>query len=479
MGFRSTLINTGKLILKCTLVTAPLWGFPIFCANNILAYAGSDYVGAIWINDLTQTKQSKYYSTLVIGDSTANSAYLPEVLSDDTVNLALAGSSPVDGYYTLENYLNNNKAPKDIFVSYMDYHLDDDSFTWNVSNYIHKFTLEQNEEIYKAIEKYSDLSVAALTTDNDYETEVKKYLYYSPQIYSYSVFQAIDGKRYKSNTAAYEDVNIRLGRYCQITNNQYEPEGIMGYSTFNVSPLQEYYYKRILNLCEKKHIAVHMVKLPLSTDAGFIDDYETEVTDYYDELLEDYDDADFYWFHTTYEHEFFSDAYHMNNHGSFRFSRELLEQYPDVFEDSVDDYSRARMLAIDADIAGENYMGELTKRIDNKPFTLIFLDSTGNLSDFYYMSVGYNDKDVQWLDVEDNNSYALWFLSGDGAAFPDNIQVTTSDNSVAVTIGEEVTYLTPADGPGIRFCVIDNKNKSIVCTRQSVWDVEKGFRDIY
>ena len=156
MDLRDTFFKISKLIFKCGLVTAPLWGFPIFCANNILAYAGSDYVGAIWINDFTQTEQTKYYSTLIIGDSTANSAYLPEVLSDDTVNLALAGSSPVDGYYTLENYLKNNKAPKDIFVSYMDYHLDDDAFTWDVSNFIHKYTYEQNEEIYKAIDLLMD-----------------------------------------------------------------------------------------------------------------------------------------------------------------------------------------------------------------------------------------------------------------------------------------------------------------------------------
>ncbi len=477
MGFRSTCINIGKLIVKCGIITAPLWGFPIYCANNMIRYVGSDYVGPLWIDQFTKTNHQKHYSTLIIGDSTANSAYLPEVLSDSAVNLSLAGSSPMDGYYTLENYLLYNDAPDDIFVSYMDYHLAEDFLVWEPSNYIHKFSREQNEEIYRTIDKVSDCTPEELTID-DFHNQLKYYEYYSPTIYSYSVGQAIGGARAEANKVAYEDLEVRKGRYSMITNREYEPEGIMGYSTFAVSPLQEEYYIKILDLCEENDINVHMVKLPLSTDAGFIDDYEEEVADYYDDLLEDYDDADFYWFHTTYEHEFFCDEYHMNNHGAFRFSRELREQYPDIFDEGDEPViTSARMLGLDADIAGENYMGELVKWIDNKPYTLIILDSTGNLGEYYNVSIGYNNREVQWLDVDDNDEYALYYLSADGEPMQEDIKVSCSNKSVSVSVGDDVTYLTPADGPGMRFCVVDNYNNKIVCTRQCIYG-EKGFRDI-
>ena len=457
---------------------APLWLFPIYCHTHLLSIVGSDYVGALWNKEFTQNNQGKYYSTLILGDSTANAAYMPEVLSDSAVNLALAGSSTIEGYYTLEDYLENNKAPKDIFISYMDYHLEEDDFTWDVSNFVHKFTKEQNEEIYRMIKKYGNQSVEELTTDGDYDRTVAMYSIYSPTIYSYSAFKSLGSLRNEENEAAMEDIKTRLGRYSSITNREYEPEGIMGYSKFKVGKLQEKYYIKILDLCEENDIDVHLIKLPLCIDAGFIDDYEDEVADYYDELLEDYDNADFYWFHTTYEHEFFCDSYHMNNHGAFRFSRELKEQYPDIFDEDYEDMSVQRMNAFDADIADENIMAELTKKVGDKPYSIIIVDTTNNLTDLYYPYVGYGDDDVQWLDIGDDScKYPTWFVDCDGEGLPEDISYIATDSGLTVTYGSDVESIIATEEMGISFVVIDKINHKVVCNRQCLF-TDRGFRDI-
>ncbi len=464
------------LVCKCILVTAPLWLFPVYCAYNLLYVVGADYVGALWNKEFTQTTQDKYYSTLILGDSTANAAYVPEVLSDATVNLALAGSSTIEGYYTLEDYLEYNEAPKDVFISYMDYHLEEDEFTWDVCNFIHKFSEEQNAEIYKAIKKYGEQSVEELTS-SDYERDEFMYSIYSPTVYSYSVWKSLGSDRKANNIDKMNSTIIRNGRYCSITNTEYEPDDIYGYSKFIVGDLQEYYYKRILKLCEKNDINVHMIKLPLCIDAGFVDDYEDEVQDYYDELLEDYEDADFYWFHTTYEHEFFCDQYHMNNHGAFRFSRELKEMYPEAFED-YDDISEERMLALNEDIIGENYMGELSKWIDGKPYTLLIVDSTGVLGEIYYMYVGYNGHDVQLYETDAHTcEYPIWYVSGDDTSISDKVQLTVGD-SIVLNVNEEDAAIIPCEELGISFAVIDNTNNKIICTRECIF-TDKGFREIY
>ncbi len=465
-----------KLGVKCVLVMLPVAAFPLYCQKCMLSFCGPDYVGPYWNKEFTQMPHEKYYSTLIIGDSTANAAYLPEVLSDSAVNLGLAGSSTVEGYYTLEDYLANNKAPKDIFVSYMDYHLEEDEFTWDVCNFVHKLSKEQNAEIYKMVEKYGAAPVEELTSP-DFDWDVLMYSVYSPTIYSPSVLKSIGSGRRADNRASYQDVDTRLGRYSSITNREYDPENVTGYSKFKVGKLEHEYYKKILELCNKKHINVHLVKLPLSTDSGFIDDYEDEIKSYYDDLIEDYNNADFYWFHTTYEHEFFCDQYHMNNHGAFRFSRELKEQYLDVFKD-YQQVTLQRMAAFDLDIAGENYMGELTKRIDDKPYTLVILDGTCNLQDLYYMSVGVNGRDVQWLDLEDNDKYAIYFVSANDKKFPKDITIdATSKDGVVVGIGSDIAQLENTKKTGISFAVVDNVTKKIVCTRQCLFD-EKGFRDL-
>jgi hypothetical protein len=65
-----------------------------------------------------------------------------------SINLAFAGTSVVENYYTLENYLENNEAPKDVFISIADYDLAQDNFTWPECNMLHKLSLRQNLEIY-------------------------------------------------------------------------------------------------------------------------------------------------------------------------------------------------------------------------------------------------------------------------------------------------------------------------------------------
>lgn len=468
-----------KLSIKCILVCLPFIAFPFYCQHFMLDFLGHDYVGPYWNKNFTNTKQERYYSTIILGDSTANAAYLPEVLSDSSVNLALAGSSTIEGYYTLYDYLKHNEAPEDVFISYMDYHLEEDDFTWDVSNYIHKFSPVQNQQIKQMIKKYSDNSLEELTAEN-YDFEVTLYSIYSPTIYANSVLNGIVEDRKDENKNFYDETKTRLGRYCSITNTEYEPETVMGYSTFKVGLLQHMYCKKILDLCEKKDINVHLVKLPLSTDAGFIDNYEAEVQYYYDSLLEDYDNVDFYWFHTTYEHEFFCDQYHMNNHGSFRFSRELKEQYPEVFaDDNPAEASMVRMEAFDADISGENYMGELTKWIADKPYTLVMLDNTGNLGEIYYMYVGYHDHYPSWLETGDKNSkYPYWYVSGDESGMPDGVEININANGAIISYGGIEAELVATDSPGITVAVLDNVNKRIVCTRQCLF-TERGFRELY
>ena len=143
--------NVGKLLLKCIVALVPLWVICIFIAKSPLSYLSADSVGAYWNREFTKTKQDKYYDVVILGDSMAATSFMPELLSDSTANLALSGSSPIEGYYTLKDYLANNDAPTDVFVSYMDYHLAHNDFTFITCNQVHKFGIGEYSEIYKTI----------------------------------------------------------------------------------------------------------------------------------------------------------------------------------------------------------------------------------------------------------------------------------------------------------------------------------------
>ncbi len=460
-----------RLLYKCILVSAPLWLAVIISRLCLLYIVGEGYVGPLWSRNHTASAQDKEYDVLVLGDSVANSAYLPEVLSEKILNLAVAGSSTADGYYTLSNYLDHNPAPKDIFISYMDYHLKDDTIVWDVGNYIHKYSIEQNQEIYDAIDEYASGELSELISDN-YWREVYYYKFYTPIKYSHALEYTLIENRPKRNKALYDSITRRNGRYSTITNQEYEIKEDVGYHSFYVSKFNEYYYRKILDLCSEKGIFCHLIKLPLPENSEFTKYYSTDVWDYYIYLLNGYDNVDFRWFHTRYSSEYFMDQYHLNNHGSFRSCRELKNRYTDVFNDSKK-YSPDTLLAIDEDIAGENILSELLKWIDGKPYTIVFLDNNVDLGENYYMCLGWSEeRDVVQLQIGDKLSEtAVYYLSSDGRDFPKDITVEEVGNrGIMVNLSNgESCLLESTSEPGVSFAVIDNVNNTIVCQRESLF----------
>lgn len=456
------------LIFKCVCVSAPLWGTMFFCRTQLLSIVGTGYVRPLWNRNFTHTTQEKQYDVVIIGDSLANAAYIPEVLSDSAINLALPGSSTADGYYTLVNYLENNPAPKDLFVTYMDYHLEQDTLIWDVGNYVHAFSPEQNQEIFEAIDEYAVEDSVKKWIASDYWKEVYYYRFYTPMKYSHALERFLIENRKAKNEAKYNDIAIRYGRYSAITNDEYDEADDVGYHSFSVSKFNEYYYKKLIDLCAEKDIYIHLIKLPLPENSEYRKEYTSDIWNYYIALLGKCKNRDFRWFHSRYSSEYFMDQYHLNNHGAFRFSRDLKSRYPDVFKDSEKD-SPEIMRALDLDVAGENILSELLKWTDDRPYTIVFLDNGVDLAENYYMCLG-------WSEERDVTSFpqnkSVFYLTADDSDFSDDISVNKLEDRegilVRLTSGEECV-LEPTDGVGISFVVIDNVNNTIVCERESLF----------
>ena len=162
------------------------------------------------------------------------------------------------------------------------------------------------------------------------------------------------------------------------------------------------------------------------------------------------------------------DQYHLNNHGAFRFSRDLKSRYPDVFKETEKN-SPELMRALDLDVAGENILSELLKWTDDRPYTIVFLDNGVDLAENYYMCLG-------WSEERDVTSFpqnkSVFYLTADDSDFSDDILVKKLEDRegilVRLTSGEECV-LEPTDGVGISFVVIDNVNNTIVCERESLF----------
>ncbi len=454
-----------QLLTKILIALIPLWAICIYTALFPLSYLSGDSVGAYWNRKFTNSKQEKQYDVVILGDSMGATSYMPELLSDSTINLSLSGSSVVEGYYTLEDFLENNNAPTDVFVSYMDYHLAKNDFTLDTCNQVHKFSFKQYAEIYKTMHDVGADTFEEMSVDDYWEKALVSKLY-MPSEYIASIFNSIkEGGRSKANQATYDNITIHGGRYCKMINDITESDGI-AYSEFSVSPLQSAYYVKLVELCKSKDIKLHFVKLPLSNYTYFSDEYIAQVNGYYNILTSSYTNSEFLWYPADYVKEWFWDDYHMNQHGSYRFSMQLKEQFPDLFGD----YSATadQMLAINNDLDIENEPSELFKWIDNKDYIVCLYDGMHMGSDFEGIYNAFLKNSTQYLTALNDD---LYYVEGD--TNDTKVEAATDGTNLSVKVGgvTYTTYVKDFEG-AIGFVVIDNKNNQLVLSKTSMIDYE-------
>ena len=101
----------------------PMIATCLYARSNLMAFGDNELPYYLWNKDFCSTPHDSQYDVIILGDSVANSAYMPEILSDHTVNLSIGGTTPMEAYYILKEWLHHNKAPKTVYMSFMDFHL--------------------------------------------------------------------------------------------------------------------------------------------------------------------------------------------------------------------------------------------------------------------------------------------------------------------------------------------------------------------
>ena len=113
------------LAMKGICVMLPMILIWVYTWMNPLGFMTDGTPFDLWNKEKTNTKQEKYYEAVFLGDSTANAAYVPEVLSDASINLSLGSITPMEAYYILQDWIEHNEAPKTCYISFLDYHMKD------------------------------------------------------------------------------------------------------------------------------------------------------------------------------------------------------------------------------------------------------------------------------------------------------------------------------------------------------------------
>ena len=350
------------LVTKCALILLPVICVSVYAKYNLIAFGDQEYPNYVWNREFCTDKHDKTYDVVILGDSTANAAYMPEILSGSTINISLGGATPVENYYILKEWLENNNPPKTVYLSFMDNHFNYDYCFWTRTMYTHRFPAEVNWEIINNAKKFDERSII----NGDYMISMLEYETYLPTRYITSMIRGKFFFRLKSNYTTIKNCYIFGGRYIAIGNHEWDTPKESEPGSFYVKPLFDYYFQELIRLCEANGSKVRIIRLPLPKTTRYNNDYWTEYNKYFNSLECEYNNVCYYLF-SDYEINDFADSQHMNSHGALRFSTEIKSLFPEDFTaDFTDDQSEA----IEFGIRNENSLDHLFLWVKDKPYSI-------------------------------------------------------------------------------------------------------------
>jgi hypothetical protein len=211
-----------------------------------------EYPMWVYTKNVINTKSNLKYDLVAIGDSRVKAGFIP---LNGGINLSLGGGTPMEGYYTLKKYLQNNPAPNKLIISYISGHLTSFSNYWKRTVPFEFITAEDHQEIMGMAKKYNELAITSAS---------KKYTdYLFPNTYASNFKNGILGARWITNMSVLESAQISRGQHFFGTNNF--SNGLSGDAyrkSFIASKFHTYYLTKLIRLAKDNHIEVYFYYMP-------------------------------------------------------------------------------------------------------------------------------------------------------------------------------------------------------------------------
>lgn len=457
-----------RFALTCACILLPLLLLCLHARFDPMAFADGEAPNYIWNKEKTTTAQEKQYDVIILGDSVANAGYLPAVLSDRCLNLALGGTTPMQNYYTLKEWLAHNPAPKVCYISFMDFHFRTGDTFWTRSIYTHRHPFNEEIEMLASAVRHDEPTVL---TDH-YLTQFIEFELGLPNRYMTAIVNAHYDRRRETNQAAKDRTDVRGGVYIGGTK-EYAAETEVVYDSFPVRPLFDEYYRKLIELCLDHGIMVRLIKMPLPDNAVFTDNFKKEFYGYYAKLHETFPGITVAWM-GVYEKGYFCDAAHMNPHGGLRFSSEIREKYPEDFGEYA--VTPEQMDAVNTYISEENDVGELFRWMRDKKYTAIVCDGTGYFPAYYREAVQtgsggtiFPTSAVKVENPEEEGGFKGQVLSVPGRDDAAEVPFTFGEGTIEIAPENGGAESYPLEENRLRIVVIDQVHNTVVFSKSFRW----------
>lgn len=294
-------------------------------------YMDSDYGPFLQQRDYAQTSSDKQ-EVIFLGDSTIVDSVIPNELPDNVYNLALGGSSALEMYYTLRDYLQCHPAPKAIIVGFMPHLLEERPCYQGITLYVHYLSRKDEKEAQENIFKYDNISDKARRHDN---IDRLLFDFRVPSKYGMTILKS-GLLRATHNQGIFNMFREKRGHIICGDNRdgckELNPVAVnvkSGRNKFYVLGSNAFYMKEIARLCRENHISLYY-EPPVMNQASwevlqgteYMEDYINNMT----ALQQDMGvplNVDI----PVYDNKFFGDTIHLNLIGAYKYTEYLREKY--------------------------------------------------------------------------------------------------------------------------------------------------------
>lgn len=250
-----------KFTLYVMIFTVTLFAvYSYIIVNHKMLFMNIEYPGWTDVQQRISPSNTSDYNFIAFGDSRLKSSFLPKLFDDEninSVNFALGGSTPIEGYYTFQKYLNSHRKPEYLLLGY--------SPALLTSPYFYKANTvkfgflkdDEYEEVARLAKELNDDDIIGSINYRDYKLYTGKYLT--------DLINGMFEYRWRKNKIAYQYLQTSKGQnYAAIGNQSTDLSSETKLEKFVPSKLINAYLERILTEAKRLNIKVFWYSNPIN-----------------------------------------------------------------------------------------------------------------------------------------------------------------------------------------------------------------------
>lgn len=236
-----------------------------------------------------KTAQTHNAEILMLGDSRAKTGFIPQ---HNSLNLAIGGTTPLSGYYTLKRYLAHNAPPKMLILSYMSLHYAGVGTFWDRAIKFDYLGFREFDEIMKNARNLGQCALFGIDSKRCrwyyffiYKINIRNF---NAEIYN-AWRDMRKSNRHKNNKHIMDSLAHNGGHF--FYGRAKESKGLNDEArlkNFAINPLIDLYLRKIVDLAKAHNIAVFHYQMPFNQssfealDLRFVREYNAFLDSMYD-----------------------------------------------------------------------------------------------------------------------------------------------------------------------------------------------------